>query len=363
MHYKLYSTEDFIQDDFFQQWVFSPNEESTRYWTNFLLHYPMQEAKIDEAREFLLAMNFEREVPESIIEDIRNNVNTAIDEFELMQSRAKDAHKPTERKRSRSTALRIFAPLAASILLIGIFIGYFVVQKDISATLFETLEEEKASPGEKRHIVLADGSEVWLNADSKVRYSGNFSESKSREIYLEGEAFFDIAENEEKPFIVHASGLAIKVVGTAFNVRSYEKDRVVETTLVEGKVSIESVFEDSVFQVTLLPNQQALFRKDSGTLALEETVKTENHIAWKNGWMIFDDKPFSFIKETMERWYDVSIHMEDEKSLSCTFSGRFKDKTLQEVLEIFRSTESIQYRIEGKQVFISGKLCSYEPQN
>ena len=363
MHYKLYSTEDFIQDDFFQQWVFSPNEENTRYWKNFLLHYPVQQAKIDEAREFLLAMNFERDVPDSVVEEIRSRVNTAIDEYELMQSRTEEVRKPAERKRSRSVALRIFSSIAASILIAGISIGYFLLQKDPSAALFITLEEEKASPGEQRHIVLADGSQVWLNADTKIRYPANFSGTMFREIYLDGEAFFDIARDEEKPFIVHASGLAIKVMGTAFNVRSYAKDRVVETTLVEGKVSIESVFEDSVFQVTLLPNQQALFRKDSGTLALEDTVKTENYVAWKHGWMIFDDKPFSFIKETMERWYDVSIHMEDQKSLSCTYSARFKDKTLQEVLEIFRNTESIQYRIEGQQVFITGKLCQYQRQN
>lgn len=362
MHYKLYSTEDFIQDDFFQQWVFSPNEESTRYWARFLLHYPAQQAKVEEAREFLLAMNFERAVPDTILEEIRRNVNTAIDEYELIQSRAEDPSRSAEEKKSRAFSLRLFSPLAASILLVGIFIGYFLLQQDAAAILFEPLKEASASLGEKQHVVLADGSQVWLNAGSKIRYPKDFSGTRTREIYLAGEAFFDIATNEEKPFIVHAGGLAIKVLGTTFNVRSYEKDRIVETTLVEGKVSIESVHDDSVFQLTLLPNQQALFRKDKGTLAMD-TVKTENYIAWKNGWMIFDDKPFSFIKETMERWYDVSIHMEDETSLSCTYSARFKDKSLQEVLEIFRNTESIQYRIEGKQVFISGKLCQYQRQN
>jgi ferric-dicitrate binding protein FerR (iron transport regulator) len=182
-------------------------------------------------------------------------------------------------------------------------------------------------------------------------------------VYLEGEAFFDVSENKEKPFMVHTSGLAIRVLGTAFNVRSYAGEHVVETTLVRGKISLASDGVNPVHQVTLLPNQQALFSKDSGTIALEEAVNTENYISWKNGWMIFDDKPFSYIKETLERGYNVTIVMEDEHSLTCTFSARFKDKTLQEVLEIFKTTESIDYRIAGDRVFIYGRLCEYGNSN
>ena len=362
MHYKLYSTEDFIQDDFFQQWVFVPNEESIRYWTTFLLHYPTQKEKMDEAREFLLAMRFERAVPDSIVQEMRDNINTAVDEFELMQAQRTNTGKLSLEPAIRSARISKLFPLAASLLLMGVLIGYLAIQKDLPVRLLHklTFEEQKTPQGEQRHFVLADGSRVWLNADSRILYPQNFSGRNIREVYLEGEAFFDVAK-DEKPFVVNTSELAIKVLGTAFNVKSYAKDRVVETTLVRGKVSIASVAEETLREVTLLPNQQALFSRDSRTLDLEDTVNTENYIAWKNGWMIFDDKPFSFIKETMERWYGVTIQMEDENSLSCTYSARFRDKTLQEVLEIFRNTEAINYRIDGKQVFISGKLCQYEP--
>lgn len=366
MHYKLYSTEDFIQDEFFQHWIFAPNEENNQYWKTFLLHYPAQQSKVEEAREFLLAMRFEREVPESVVQRIKFNFNTAIDQFEAAQLQARHTAKEKPRRApGRSVFFRIVYPVAASLLLAAICAAYFMVQRNSTFSVLQTLtlNQEKTPKGVQRHITLDDGTQVWLNANSVLKYPKDFSEKKNREVFLDGEAFFDVSENKEKPFIVRTSDLAIKVLGTAFNVRSYANDPVVETTLVRGKVSIASPAEDSLHHVTLLPNQQALFSKDSKKIALEETVNTEDYTAWKNGLMVFDNKPFSYIKETLERWYDVSITMEDEKSLSCTFSAKFKDKTLQEVLDIFKNTESINYWIDGDQVFINGRLCQYENPN
>jgi len=366
MHYNSYSTEDFIRDDFFQQWIFAPNDENSQYWKTFLLHNPAQHGKIEEAREFLLAIKFERSVPEPLVQRIKFNFNAAIDKFEDVRAQSGLSLKQIPQKpAARSAFFKPLYTIAASLLLIAIVAGYFIVQKDSDFPLLQglTLNKEKTPKGKKQHIILEDGTQVWLNANSELRYSKNFSREKSREVFLVGEAFFDVSENKGKPFIVFTSGLAIKVLGTAFNVRSYADDPVVETTLVRGKVTIASPEEDSLHQVTLLPNQQALFSKDSKKLALEETVNAEDYSAWKNGLMIFDNKPFAYIKETLERWYDVTITMEDEKSLSCSFSAKFKDKTLVEVLEIFKNTESINYWVEGDQVFISGKLCHYENSN
>jgi ferric-dicitrate binding protein FerR (iron transport regulator) len=306
----------------------------------------------------------ERAVPESIVQRIKVNFNTAIDRFEADQKQLRDAAEIPRKQTGKSVFFRSLYPLAASLFLVAILAGY-LVQKDTTHNLLQalTFAKEKTPKGKQQHIILEDGTQVWLNANSELKYARSFSGKMIREVYLEGEAFFDVSENKEKPFLVHASGLAIKVLGTAFNVRSYAGEHIVETTLVRGKVSLASDAADTDHQVTLLPNQQALFSKDSKTIALEEAVNTENYISWKNGWMIFDNKPFSYIKETLERGYNVTIVMEDENSLTCTFSARFKDKTLQEVLEIFKTTESIDYRISGDRVFIYGRLCEYGNSN
>lgn len=361
MHYKFYSTEDFIQDELFQQWVFSPNAERDQYWAAFLQHYPMQREKVEEARAFLLAMDFERTVPESTVQIIRQNFNERIDDLEFNEKPNPQAKKTSGEAGGKTSWFRGVYRVAASFLLVALVAGYFIIQKDIPLNVYHalTLEEQKTPQGKQRHLTLEDGTQVWLNADSELQYPKTFDGKKTREVYLQGEAFFDVAESKEKAFIVHTSDLAITVLGTAFNVKSYTDDPVVETTLVRGKVVIASDSKDSLRQLTLLPNQQALFRKDSRVLALEDEVNTEKYTAWKNGWMIFDDKPFSYIKETLERWYDVRITIEDENSMACTFSAKFKDKTLYEVLEIFKNTEAINYRIDGKAVFIYGRLCQY----
>ncbi len=102
-----------------------------------------------------------------------------------------------------------------------------------------------------------------------------------------------------------------------------------------------------------------MFTRTSKTVKLEKYVNTENYTAWRDGWIILDNEPFSEIVKTLERWYGVKIEMEDKNSLSCTFSGKFKDKTLEEVLEIFESTEGIEYELKGNTVRITGTLCEY----
>jgi transmembrane sensor len=304
-------------------------------------------------------MKFGTHVPESVIEQTKLRIHAAIDALE--QDAASHHGIKLEKAPTNKRSLQFIYTIAASMLLTVLSVVYYadhISKAGRAPGLFAT-EVQKTPKGKKQHLLLEDGTEVWLNANSVLKYEKNFADQAIREVYLEGEAFFDVTHDEKRPFIVRTSGLAIRVLGTTFNVRSYAEDHVVETTLVDGKVTIASGSEDRMEPVTLLPNQQALFSKNSKTMALEAAVNTENYIAWRNGWMIFDDKPFRYIKETLERWYDVSIVMEDENSLSCSFSAKFQDKTLQEVLEIFKMTESISYRIVGNQVFIDGRLCEY----
>ncbi|MEO5603171.1 MAG: FecR domain-containing protein, partial [Cyclobacteriaceae bacterium] len=271
MHYKFYSTEDFIQDEFFQQWVLASNEETNHYWSTFLLHYPLQQKKINEAKAFIVAMKFGTTVPESFILNTKLNINAAIDALE-------NARKPLEHLSEKAVNhanpfLKYLYPVAASLLLAVLVAGYFIIEMD-SPTLVKnrlTTEVQKTPKGKQQRIVLQDGTQVWLNANSVLKYEKDFSGQATREVHLEGEAFFDVTHNENKPFIVRTSGLAISVLGTSFNVRSYAEDHVVETTLVQGKVTIASGSKD-IQRVTLLPNQQALFSKSSHTIELEETV-------------------------------------------------------------------------------------------
>jgi ferric-dicitrate binding protein FerR (iron transport regulator) len=147
------------------------------------------------------------------------------------------------------------------------------------------------------------------------------------------------------------------VLGTAFNVKAFQNDLNIETTLVRGKVVIHT--DNSKEDVTLLPNQQAVYFKDSKQIVLENHVEAEHYVSWKSGQLYFKDETFKTIAEELERWYNVKIHIKGKHSEDCRFSAKIHNKTLQEVLELFATSESLfEYKIEGKEVFIIGDFCS-----
>jgi transmembrane sensor len=352
MDYHHYTAEDLIKDEYFQQWVYSPDDETDRFWEDVLKKNPHQQAAMDEARQFLLLMNFRHESDDARISRLRSRIYQGIDQPD--DSLIKKIQ-PVKDKTSRYWSLP--ARVAASIVLLlsALAFGYYKFNvMGIPAT--SAFEEMEVTPKGKRSLIsLRDGTKVWLNADSRLKYS-DFTGHPTREVFLEGEAFFDVAEDKEKPFIVNTSDIAIKVLGTSFNVKSYPEEQKIETTLVEGKVSIESK-DDHPKQVSLLPNQKAVFEKESRKIVLENEVDVEPYTSWKNGALSFDDQPFSEIILALERWYNVTIRIEDESSLACRFSAKINNKTLKEVMELFKSSDGIQYRIDGDEVFITGKLC------
>lgn len=351
MDYQYYTAEDFIKDEYFQQWVYSPDDETDHFWEDLLKKSPDQRAAIDEARQFLFLMNFKHENDDTRINLLRSRIYQGIDQPELLVKKIQLVKDKTAAYRYRP------ARVAASIVLLLSAFAFFYYMFNIigipdSASSFEDME---VTPKGKRSLIsLRDGTKVWLNADSRLKYSG-FTDHPTREVFLEGEAFFDVAE-EERPFIVNTSDIAIKVLGTSFNVKSYPDDQKIETTLVIGKVSIESK-DDQPKQVSLLPYQKAVFEKGSRKIILENQVDVEPYTSWKNGALMFDDQPFSEIIFNLERWYNVAIHIDDKSSLACRFSAKINNKTLKEVMELFKSSDGIHYRIDGDQVFITGKLC------
>ncbi len=233
MHYKDYSAEDFIQDELFQEWVYRPDVEKDAYWKSFLEHHPHQQATLEEARRFLLLMKFERKAPDSLLNDIQARINDAIDQVE---AGVITVALPEEPKRKRFMPSWAYGVAAA--VLICISAGIYLYLQKGPGGLFS--DDEVVIAGERTFVTLPDSTKVWLNAGSRFTYPRAFADASTREVFLEGEGFFDVTENKSKPFIVNTSSVAIRVLGTAFNVRSYPDDQIVKTTLVRGKISLES---------------------------------------------------------------------------------------------------------------------------
>jgi len=205
-----------------------------------------------------------------------------------------------------------------------------------------TYNEIIVPKGQISEYVFADGTHVWLNSDSRLRFPVNAGLT-NREVNLEGEAYFDVARNEKKPFIVHTGGIDIHVLGTSFNVQSYPDMDQTETTLVEGSLEIHN--QNREVLATLNPGEQLTYTRSSQSAALNK-VDTNPYQAWRDGKLIFRDKSLGEIAGNLERWYNVTLVFTDEKIKNYRFTGTIlKYKPFDQILQAIRLTTPIRYQI------------------
>lgn len=229
--------------------------------------------------------------------------------------------------------------------------------------------------GQRSVVQLSDGSKVWLNAGSKLKYPDQFN-SELREVYLEGEAFFNVAKNAQMPFIVHTSDINIRVLGTEFNVKSYPDEGIIETTLVSGAVDIESPGKNETL-FKLKPNQKAVYRKKN--ISEKETSFTakasdsfadlpkvtplkadfkiheanvEAETAWTDGVLVIRREPFETLAVKLERKYDLDFVFIDSTLKDLRISGTIKDVSIEQVLDGLKLTAPITYKLKDKTVMI-----------
>jgi transmembrane sensor len=350
-----YSVEDFMTDESFIRWVYSPDQETSDSWNEFLLLHPEKTGEINEAKHLLLSI---RIAPPEIAPDALSRLHARINE------RIDNPTLSVSKLNARRSNQKLYWYAAAVIALLLCSFIIYISQRTTptapsSSKIAQRVEggvEEQVMPkGKRSTITLPDGTRVWLNADTKLTYAKDFHTGATRDVYLTGEAFFKVVSNKTRPFIVHTSDVDIRVLGTSFNVKAYQKEEEIETTLVEGKIAIEE--EAGRENTTILPNQRAVFVKEQKKLIVENNVETENYTAWKSGVLVFDDKPFYEIIPVLERWFNVTIHTGSNSNLDCRFTAKINNKSLEEVLELFESSDRIEYKIKGNEVFFEGSLC------
>ncbi len=226
--------------------------------------------------------------------------------------------------------------------------------------------------GSKGFLTLEDGSRIWLNSGSRLTYN-DLANSSSREVYLEGEAFFDVTGNKRKPFIVRTSHLNLKVLGTKFNVKSYPSEKITETILVSGKVEIEEVNHTSEKRqsVMLRPFQKATYSVETGKIAIHlkeaqtyikpqiparieitEKVNPELYTSWKDEKLIFSNESLENLIVRLERWYDVDITLKDTILKSFRYTGKFEKENIEQALQALKLATPLEYSIDKNKITI-----------
>ena len=266
---------------------------------------------------------------------------------------------------------------AASVLLIlsltAVIIYNYYTDKSLLASTPGNMNQVTTQPGSKSKLELPDGTQVWLNANSKLTYANEHFGKNNREVILTGEAFFDVTKNEKVPFIIHTGPVNITVKGTAFNVKAYPKGETIETSLVRGLVEI-TTDEDPERKILLKPNEKIIIPvKKPGTTAFSKIItdsvgaslytitklkaseKEPAEIAWINPQLIFDNEPFEIIAPKLESWYNISIRFTDEELKKKRFTGVIEKETLKETLEAMQLSYHFYYQIKQNELWVGKK--------
>lgn len=277
-------------------------------------------------------------------EKIHRNIKRHIDDDD--RQHYQDQRRRRARRRSR------FAIAAAWLLLIGLGLGGYLAYTRLPAPPI-AWQEKATQRGQKATITLTDGTKVYLNVDSKLTFPDRFGPDQ-REVRLEGEAFFEVARNPKRPFVITSRNLTTTVLGTSFNVKAFAHEPL-EVTVATGRVKVNTLDTTGTTQEVLLqPHQQAYY---DGTLHKKE-VDLERYIAWRQKIIQFDEIPLSEAVVVLERWFNTSIDIESEQARSCRISGTYINENLINILNSLEHILNVKYQIkDSRRIVIEGEGC------
>ncbi|WP_282037489.1 FecR family protein [Saccharicrinis aurantiacus] len=224
-------------------------------------------------------------------------------------------------------------------------IKYDQSNKIAQKTIYNTI---KVPRGGEYQLVLADGTKVWLNSDSEIKYPVQFA-GNTREVWISGELYFDVHPDKNKPFKISANGVGIEVLGTEFNVEAYKEDQDIITTLIEGSVKVTTESNNGLI---MKPNDQVVFNRTDQSIEINQ-VNARNMSLWKDGVFYADAEPLSEIMERLARWYNVDVSYDSPMLKTKRFSievKRYED--ISKVLHILAATQKVDFDVEGNKVIV-----------
>jgi transmembrane sensor len=280
---------------------------------------------------------------------------------------------PASRRRIPQMTWLVFFPILTAGML------YFVLSRHTAAParVTDINVEQYANLGSRRSLLLPDGTHVWLNAGSRIHYDSDMLQKDARIITLSGEAFFDVVRDKDRPFIIHTSKIAIRVLGTAFNVKAYPLDRVTETTLMGGSIEL-TINSKPYRKIILKPKEKfALIDETQDSLRTRpDRPETSNHsspeklvvqdvvpvevedkeyvkeVAWIDENFVFENETLAELAPKMERWFNVHIHVDNARVGNLHYSGIFHKETIDQALTALQLIRPFNFKITGNHVFI-----------
>ncbi len=388
-------TTDFIHNPDFVNWVISPSEESEKYWQSWIINNPLRKSELMEGRTLIEGLvRKEKTLSESEVLSLWNKIEDT-----------------RSHKKLRFIKIRRWSAAASILILLGVS-GWLVlklntskqkiinyqtlasnvpasnnielvladhsqktftnkqveIKYDHSGKLETKAGEETQSEdlqqsteglqmnqlfvprGKRCNLVLADGTKLWLNSGTKAIYPVAFS-GKTREIYIEGECYLEVAHDALKPFYVVTDQVKVKVLGTKFDISAYKDDCIAAVVLVEGSIEANDGSENFL----LKPNDLLFYQKQTHKVTVEKT-NVLPFISWKDGWMLCEKEPIHVLTRKISRYYDLKINFTDPRINNMTLTGKLDLKNnYEDVFKIICATAPLKYEIIGDSIFLTVK--------
>lgn len=347
-----------LADESFINYCFGRNANDMAYWEEYLSVHPHEKEHLEELKAIVLLTS--RSAKNAEMQSQLEKLKQSIDYQERITI---DAVRPKYIARVSKVAAVIGGILLTGILTWYYFSGTKNTQAVIASTKFATQKAERKS------FVLPDGSKVVLNAESHISLSDHFNEN-DRVVELSGEAFFDVAHDASRPFVVKTNNMDVKVLGTAFNVKAYESDETSETSLIRGSVELSLKKENK--KITLSPNEKYLLRTAtsetnnqtealtplpaiaSGLLPVRVSKKDTAivEVSWAENKLVFVDEPFEELVKQLGRWYGINIEIADPSLKSIPYTASFRNEGIEDVLAALQFTKAFTFERKNDTIMI-----------
>jgi len=344
MKYTEYDIDDFLMDEFFIQWVKQPNENNRHFWEKWIEQHPEKREVVMQAVSVISSVHYQAKpmMDDRLYVEIFENI---------IKAEKEHSHTETLSGESRRWNFTFpFSQIAASLLvLFCLGMLYQVVfhppiEKD-AVGKESTLISRSNPAGKKSIVTLSDGTKIYLNAESEISYASEFSDSL-RLVSLKGEAFFEV-EKEGRPFVVEIVQTRVRVLGTSFNVNQ-KANGALMIALVTGKVSINDQLGN---RMDLEPSEMMVKEKDGD---IHKTTFDPMEITgWKDRVLVFKKSSLPEVKRKVENWFGVKVQLDGQIDPDWSYSGIYKDETLENVLRGIFLTSGSNYKIEDKSVIIT----------
>ncbi|MFC4870869.1 FecR family protein [Negadavirga shengliensis] len=362
MDISKYTAEDFVLDPSFRKWILRPDAGSNLMWEELLAKYPSKLGEIEKGREILRHLSVENHLMEEeedaqLWKSIEKDIGLPeADESEskiipLQSKSVIEKSKQTGPKGEMGMRWLKVATISFFVLTLGTLWTFTQEQQEEETNIPVVYEERTTAPGIKTQITLSDGTVVLLNSSSQIRYIKHF-EKNTREVFLEGEAFFNVAKDSLRPFVVHIGEIKTKVLGTSFNIKAYKGENL-DISLLSGKVEVDVAMEHSR-KINLLPGEALKIDFPTQMIALghfdEEVV-----MGWTRKTIIFQETPLQEAVRVLENWYGVKVEIINRPPIPVKLSGRFENETLTNVLEGLCYASGFEYKMQKDKITIKFK--------